>query len=132
VVWNVGIKNIFRWKAKVVTGEKAGEVFSHRWTQMDTDKNDTEMTNNELDRAGCSMLQYDPKKLGGAPPISAWRITPSTIIENFDDMTIEDLRERFETAVEHFACLGKLANITGDGIGKCSARGKARSRFGAI
>jgi len=68
------------------------------------------MTSTEIDWSGCPIIQYDPEKLGGAPTIRAWRITPDTIIENSDDgMKIEELREQFEIPTEDILAILKYA-----------------------
>jgi uncharacterized protein (DUF433 family) len=38
----------------------------------------------EIDWSGCSLVQRDPLKLGGAPNIDGMRITPETIVDNYD------------------------------------------------
>ena len=38
----------------------------------------------KIDWSGCSLAQCDPLKLGGSPNIDGMRITPETIVDNYE------------------------------------------------
>ena len=38
----------------------------------------------EIDWTGCAVVQRDPKKLHGAPNVNGLRITPDSIVGNFE------------------------------------------------
>jgi uncharacterized protein (DUF433 family) len=79
------------------------------------------MTTTGIDWSGCPIIQYDPEKLGGAPTIRAWRVTPDTIVENSDDgMTIEELREQFEIPIDDIRVILKYAVEAR--VGACPSR----------
>jgi uncharacterized protein (DUF433 family) len=50
----------------------------------------------EIDWTGCPIIQRDPLKLHGAPNINGLRITPDTIVGNFEaGLDIEEIHEQF-------------------------------------
>ena len=54
------------------------------------------MQQQERDWSGLLIIQRDPQKLGGAPTVRGYRITPDAFIDNYDDgMNISELMETF-------------------------------------
>ncbi len=50
----------------------------------------------EIDWTGCSIIQRDPLKLHGAPNVNGLRITPDTIVSNFEaGLDIAEIHEQF-------------------------------------
>jgi len=55
------------------------------------------MQQQERDWSGLLIIQRDPQKLGGAPTVRGYRITPDAFIDNYDDgMNISELWRRFQ------------------------------------
>ena len=55
----------------------------------------------EIDWAGCSLVQRDPEKLGGAPSIDGMRITPGTIVDNYESgLRVAEIVEQFPSVTE--------------------------------
>jgi uncharacterized protein (DUF433 family) len=58
-------------------------------------------TTNQLDWSGCSLIECDPEKLGGVPNIAGMRITPETILDNYEDgLSIAEIIEQFPSVNE--------------------------------
>jgi uncharacterized protein (DUF433 family) len=58
----------------------------------------------EIDWSGCSLVQRDPLKLGGAPNIDGMRITPETIVDNYDSgFSVTEIVEMFPAMTEEQA-----------------------------
>jgi uncharacterized protein (DUF433 family) len=58
----------------------------------------------EIDWSGCSLVQRDPLKLGGAPNIDGMRITPETIVDNFESgFSVAEIVDMFPAVNEQQA-----------------------------
>jgi uncharacterized protein (DUF433 family) len=58
----------------------------------------------EIDWSGCSLVQRDPLKLGGAPNIDGMRITPETIVDNYESgFSVSEIVEMFPAVSEQQA-----------------------------
>jgi uncharacterized protein (DUF433 family) len=58
-------------------------------------------TTNQLDWSGCFLIERDPEKLGGAPNIGGMRITPETILDNYEDgLSVAEIIEQFPSVNE--------------------------------
>lgn len=61
-------------------------------------------TSLEIDWSGCSLVQRDPLKLCGAPNIDGIRITPETIVDNYESgFTVAEIIEMFPAVSEQQA-----------------------------
>ncbi len=38
----------------------------------------------DIDWSGCSIVERNPKKLGGVPTVRAWRMPADSVVENHD------------------------------------------------
>ena len=58
----------------------------------------------EIDWSGCALVQHDPLKLGGAPNIDGIRITPETIVDNYESgFSLAEIVELFPAVNEQQA-----------------------------
>jgi uncharacterized protein (DUF433 family) len=58
-------------------------------------------TARELDWSDCPLIQRDPEKMGGVPNIGGMRITPETIVDNYEDgLSISEIIEQFPSVSE--------------------------------
>ncbi len=58
----------------------------------------------EIDWSGCPLVQRDPLKLGGAPNVDGMRITPETIIDNYESgFSVSEIVEMFPAVTEEQA-----------------------------
>ncbi len=68
----------------------------------------------EIDWSGCSIVQRDPQKLHGAPNVNGLRITPDSIVGNFEagldvaeihlqfpGVPVDDIRAVLDYAAKH-------------------------------
>jgi len=61
-------------------------------------------TTREIDWSGCSLVQRDPLKLGGASNIDGMRITPETIVDNYESgFSVAEIVEMFPAVNEQQA-----------------------------
>jgi uncharacterized protein (DUF433 family) len=61
-------------------------------------------TTQEIDWSGCSIVQRDPMKLGGAPNIDGMRITPETVLEHYEGgFSIAEIVDMFPAVNEQQA-----------------------------
>ena len=55
----------------------------------------------QLDWSGCPLIQRDPRKMGGAANIDGMRITPETVVDNYEDgLSIAEIIEQFPSLNE--------------------------------
>jgi len=60
----------------------------------------------QIDWSGCSLVQRDPLKLGGAPNIDGMRISPERIVDNYESgFSVSEIAEMFPV-VNLFGPLG--------------------------
>ncbi len=53
-------------------------------------------TTSQIDWTDCSIVQIDPRKLHGAPNVNGLRITPDSIVANFEaGLSIAEIHEQF-------------------------------------
>jgi uncharacterized protein (DUF433 family) len=58
----------------------------------------------EIDWSGCSLVQRDPLKLGGAPNIDGIRISPETIVDNYESgFSVAEIIDMFPAVTEQQA-----------------------------
>jgi uncharacterized protein (DUF433 family) len=58
----------------------------------------------EIDWSGCSLVQRHPLKLGGAPNIDGMRITPETIVDNYESgFSVAEIVDMFPAVNEQQA-----------------------------
>jgi uncharacterized protein (DUF433 family) len=58
----------------------------------------------EIDWSGCPLVQRDPLKLGGAPNVDGMRITPRTIVDNYESgFGVSEIVEMFPAVTEEQA-----------------------------
>jgi uncharacterized protein (DUF433 family) len=58
-------------------------------------------TSRQLDWSGCPLIQTDPQKMGGVPNIDGMRITPETVVDNYEDgLSIAEIIEQFPSLNE--------------------------------
>jgi uncharacterized protein (DUF433 family) len=61
-------------------------------------------TTQGIDWSGCPLVQRDPLKLGGAPNIDGMRITPETIVDNYESgFSITEIVDMFPAVNEQQA-----------------------------
>jgi uncharacterized protein (DUF433 family) len=54
------------------------------------------MQEQKRDWSGCPIVQYDPKKMSGAPNVGGQRITPDAFVDNYNDgLSVSELQEQF-------------------------------------
>jgi uncharacterized protein (DUF433 family) len=72
----------------------------------------------EMDWSGCPIIQRDPEKLHGAPNVNGIRITPESIVDNFEaGLSVSEIYEQFpgvpardiRTVLNYAASRGYLA-----------------------
>ena len=55
----------------------------------------------EIDWSGCPIIERDPEKMGGEPTIRAWRITPDSIVDNYESgLSVDEIVEQFPSLPE--------------------------------
>ncbi len=61
-------------------------------------------TTDKIDWSGCSLVQCDPLRLGGSPNIDRMRITPETIVDNYESgFSVAEIVEMFPPVTEEQA-----------------------------
>ena len=69
------------------------------------------------DWSGCAIVEFNPRKMGGAPTVRGRRITPNAFVDNFnggDQCTPEFIaRELFEEPVEDVRTILRYAEQKG-------------------
>jgi len=72
----------------------------------------------EIDWTACPIVERDPEKLHGAPTIHGLRITPESIVANFEaGLSVAEIHEQFPavpkkdicTVLNHAAKFGRLS-----------------------
>ena len=72
----------------------------------------------KIDWTGCPIVQRDPEKLHGAPTVRDLRITPDSIVANFEaGLDVAEIHEQFpavpvhdiRTVIEYAAARGRLS-----------------------
>jgi uncharacterized protein (DUF433 family) len=72
----------------------------------------------EIDWSGCSIIQRDPLKLHGAPNVNGVRLTPDSIVDNFEaGLDVVEIHDQFpgvperdiRTVLDYAAKLGYLS-----------------------
>ena len=55
----------------------------------------------DIDWSNCPIVERNPKKMGGAPTLRAWRLSADSIMENHDyGVPAKDIAEMFEVPLE--------------------------------
>lgn len=89
----------------MIFGETGGEYEERLEQRLPKQLYDVCMqSQSQRDWSGCSIIQYDPRKLGGAPTVRGRRITPDSFVGSYNadkQYTPEYIaKELFEEPVE--------------------------------